>query len=222
MTRPSPKQRLNREFARLGKAVSNPGRLELLALLAQGEKPVQILAEGSGLSAKNTSAHLRTLRDARLVETRREGTYVYYRIAAPEVFHFLGCLQKLGHARLAEVERVAEEYYADPDGLEPVGPDALLERVRLAEVTVLDVRPADEYEAGHVPGARSVPLAELERRLEEIPRDREVVAYCRGPYCMLSVDAVELLRTRGFQARLMKEGVPEWRAAGRAVETGPA
>lgn len=221
MTTTSPKERLNREFARIGQAVSNPGRLELLDLLAQGEKPVEVLAERSGLSDKNTSAQLRRLRDARLVESRREGTYVYYRLAGPEVFRFIREIQELARARLAEVERVAEEFYSDPDGLESLGPEELLDRVRLAEVTVLDVRPADEYRAGHVPGARSIPLRELERRLGEIPPDREVVAYCRGPWCMLSIEAVELLRKRGFQARLMKEGIPDWRAAGRPVETEP-
>lgn len=221
MTTLSPKERLNREFARIGKAVSNPGRLELLELLSQGEKPVEVLAERSGLSAKNTSAHLRTLRDARLVEGRREGTYIYYRLAGPEVFRFLRELQELARTHLAEVEQVAAAFYRDPDGLEPVGPETLLERARLAEVTVLDVRPADEYRAGHVPGARSIPLRELERRLDEIPRDQQVVAYCRGPWCMLSVEAVKLLKRRGFEARLMKEGIPDWRAAGRPVETGP-
>ena len=213
----SPKQRLLAEFARIGKAVASPRRLDLLDLLSQGEMDVETLAHRSGLTVKNTSAHLRTLRESRMVETRREGTRVFYRLAGEEVFRFLRELQILAHTRLAEVDRVVREFYRDPAGLEPVGPEELVSRMDAGEVTLLDVRPDDEYRAGHVPGARSVPLAELRRRLDELPRSREIVAYCRGPYCMLSVEAVEVLRGEGFRARIMKQGVPDWKAGGHPV-----
>lgn len=214
---PSPKQRLLAEFARIGKAFSSPRRLDLLDLLSQGEMDVETLATRSGLTVKNTSAHLRTLRENRLVETRREGTRVYYRLASDGVFRFLRELQCLARSRIAEVDRVIEEFYDDPEGLEAVGCDELLRRVDAGEVTLLDVRPRDEYAQGHVPGARSVPLDELRRCLDELPADEEVVAYCRGPYCMLSVEAVEILRTEGFRARILKDGIPDWKAAGRPV-----
>lgn len=220
MPDPTPKARLYREFARIGKALSSPHRLDILDLLGQGEKDVETLARGSGLGVKNTSAHLRTLRHARLVEGRREGTHVHYRLAGEDVLRLVREVQSVASTRLAEVERVTREFYRDPHGMEPIGAEELLERVRCGEVTVLDVRPADEYRAGHIPGARSIPLDELSSRLGKIPRDQEVVAYCRGPWCMMSLDAVEWLRERGFRARVMKEGVPEWRAAGRRVEQG--
>jgi rhodanese-related sulfurtransferase/DNA-binding transcriptional ArsR family regulator len=204
----------------MGKAVSSPRRVDLLDLLSQGEMDVETLAARSGLTVKNTSAHLRTLRESRLVETRKAGTRVYYRLAGEEVFTFLREMQLLARKRLAEVERVVDEFYRDPDGMEPVAPDELLRRMDAGEVTVLDVRPDDEYRAGHVPGARSVPMAELQRRLQDLPRDREIVAYCRGPYCLLSIEAVAILRREGFAARLMRDGLPDFRAAGHAVATG--
>ena len=216
----SPKQRLLAEFARIGKAVASPRRLDLLDLLAQGEKPVETLASRSGLGVKNTSAHLRVLREARLVETRRDGTRVFYRLAGDEVFRFLREMQSMARRRLAEVDRLVDEFYRDPDGLEPLGSDELVRRMDAGEVTLLDVRPEDEYRASHLRGARSVPLDELRRRLGELPRDREVVAYCRGPYCMMSVQAVELLRKEGFRARLLEEGARDWQAAGRPVAAG--
>lgn len=220
MTRLSPKARLYREFARMGKALSSPRRVDLLDLLSQGEMDVETLATRSGLTGKNTSAHLRTLRECRLVETRKEGTRVYYRLAGEEVFTFLRELQRLAGERLAEVDRVVREFYRDPDGLEPVTPDELLRRMDAGEVVLLDVRPEDEYRAGHIPGARSVPMAELRQRLRRLPRDREIVAYCRGPYCLLSVEAVALLRREGFGARLMRGGLPDFRAAGHTVASG--
>lgn len=213
----SPKNRLLDEFARIGKAVSSPRRLDLLDLMAQGEKTVEELADAAGLSVKNTSAHLRTLREARLVETRREGTFIHYRPAGPEVFAFLRALQDLARRRLPAADAIVRRFYQDPDGLEPVSGGELLRRMQAGDVTVLDVRPADEFAAGHVPGARSIPLKELRARLEEIPRDQEVVAYCRGPYCTLSIEAVRLLRDRGVRARIMPEGVPQWRLEGRPV-----
>lgn len=217
---PSPKKRLLDEFARIGKAVASPRRLDLLDLLAQGEKSVEELAGAAGLSVKNTSAHLRTLREARLVETRREGTYVHYRPAGPEVFRFLRALQELAHRRLPAVDDLVRRFYEDPDGLEPVSGGELLRRMEAGSVTVLDVRPRDEFDKGHVPGARSVPLGELEERLGELPPDQEIVAYCRGPYCMLSIEAVRVLRARGLRARVMPEGMPDWRLDGRPVVEG--
>lgn len=213
----SPKNRLLDEFARIGKAVSSPRRLDLLDLMAQGEKTVEELADAAGLSVKNTSAHLRTLREARLVETRREGTFIHYRPAGPEVSAFLRALQDLARRRLPAADAIVRRFYEDPDGLEPVSGDELLRRMQAGDVTVLDVRPADEFAAGHVPGARSIPLKELRARLEELPRDQEIVAYCRGPYCTLSIEAVRLLRDRGLRARIMPEDVPEWRLEGRPV-----
>lgn len=214
-----PKERLFGEFARIGKAVASPRRLVLLDLLSQGEKTVETLARQSGMGVKNTSAHLATLREARLVEGRRDGQHVRYRLADDSVFDFLRRLQALGRSRLAEVERVVDDFYRDPDGVEPVGADELLRRMAAGEVTVLDVRPRDEYEAGHIPGALSVPVDELERRLERLPADREVVAYCRGPYCIYSVQAVRALRGSGRKARLLAVGFPDWRAGGRPTES---
>lgn len=217
----APKERLLGEFARIGKAVSDPRRLDLLNLMAQGERTVEELADAAGLTPKNTSAHLRTLRETRLVETRREGTYVHYRLAGPEVFAFLRALQELGRSRLPAAEDLVRRFFADPDGLEPVSGEELLRRARKGEVTVLDVRPREEFEAGHVPGARSIPLGELEERLDELPGKREIVAYCRGPFCALSLDAVRLLRKHGLRARVMKDGIPDWRLRGWPVDAGP-
>lgn len=213
------KDRLLTEFARVGKAVASPKRIELMDLLAQGERSVEALAAEAEMSIKNASAHLRVLRTARLVETRSEGTYVFYRLATG-VDRFLRELEDLGRDRLAEIERLVEEFYADPDGLEPVDAEDLLERARAGEVLVLDVRPPEEYQAGHVPGALSVPLDELERRLSDFGRDRDIVAYCRGPYCLFSVEAVGLLRARGFRAWRMEVGLPEWRERGLPVAAG--
>jgi rhodanese-related sulfurtransferase/DNA-binding transcriptional ArsR family regulator len=208
------------QFARIGHAVASPVRIELLDLLAQGEKTVEALAEQSAAGIKNTSAHLRVLRQARLVETRREGTYVYYRLADDDVSRFVRDLQRLGRQRLAEVEQVARQYIDGRDKLEPVTLGELRKLVREDAVTVIDVRPHDEYEAGHITGALSVPVAELNRRLRELPKRREVIAYCRGPYCVFSLEAVTLLRKHGFRARRSEEGLPAWRDAGLPVATG--
>jgi rhodanese-related sulfurtransferase len=220
MTHRELKDPLYAQFARIGHAVASPKRLELLDLLAQGEKTVEQLAEQSSTPLKNTSAHLRVLRQARLVETRREGTYVFYRLAGEDVFHFLRDLQTLGHNRLAEVERVANLYIHDRDELEPVGLAELRRRVRKGDVTVIDVRPEGEYRAGHIAGALSIPVAQLKRRLTEIPKSKEVVAYCRGPYCVYSVEAVGILRKHGYRARRAGEGLPDWRASGLPVAVG--
>ncbi len=211
------KSELLHHFARIGKAVASPQRLELLDLLAQSEKSVEVLARQAGLSVKNTSAHLKELRSAALVSTRREGAFVFYRLADPAVHDFLRALQELARRRLGDVERLVRDYYEAQDELEPVGAGELLERMRQGEVTVLDVRPEDEYRAGHIPGALPVPLGELERHLAELPRDREVVAYCRGPYCVLAVRALELLHARGFRARRLDGGLPDWETLGYPV-----
>lgn len=210
------------QFARIGMAVASPGRIELLDLLAQGEKTVERLAAESGHEVRNTSAHLRTLRQARLVETRKEGRRVYYRLADEHVADFLLMLRSLAEARLAEVRETAREHFADRAGGIPLDRQALLERVRRGEAAVIDVRGEDEYRAGHMAGARSLPLPELQERLAELPRDQEIVAYCRGPYCFLALKAVALLRAHGYRAAHLRDGVADWRAAGLPVEMGEA
>jgi rhodanese-related sulfurtransferase len=214
------KDPLYAQFARLGHAVAAPKRVELLDLLSQGEKTVEQLAEQSSTPIKSTSAHLGVLRQARLVETRRQGPYVHYRLADEEVFRFLRQLQALSRRRLAEVEQVTRLYIESRDAMETVSLDELRRLARDGAITVIDVRPREEYEAGHIPGALSLPVAELSRRLGELPKEREVVAYCRGPYCVYSVEAVELLRERGYRARRAEEGLPDWHAAGLPVARG--
>lgn len=214
------KDPLYAQFARIGHALASPKRIELLDLLAQGEKTVEALAEQSATAVKNTSAHLRVLRQARLVETRRAGTHVYYRLSDDDVLRFLREFQSIGRKRLAEVDQVTRLYLTDRDALEPVTLAELRRLMREGEVTVLDVRPRDEYEAGHIAGARSVPIAELEQHLADLPTSREVVAYCRGPYCVYSLEAVTALRSRGYRARRVEEGFADWRAEGLPVSRG--
>lgn len=211
------KDSLYAQFARLGHAVSTPKRLELLDLLSQGEKSVDQLAGQSATPLKNTSAHLRVLRQARLVETRRDGQHVWYRLADDAVAAFLAALQSLGRHRYAEVREVAEAYLERRDLLEPIPPEELRRRLNAGDVTLIDVRPPDEFAAGHIPGALSVPLPELAGRVRQLPKRKEVIAYCRGPYCVYAVEAVELLRKRGYRARRFVEGVPAWRARGYPV-----
>ncbi|BBL80753.1 ArsR family transcriptional regulator [Rubrobacter xylanophilus] len=213
------KNQLFEQFARVGKAFANPHRLELLDLLAQGERTVEELAREAGMSVANTSRHLQELRAARLVEVRREGLYRHYRLADERVFSAWRALRELGEARLAEIDRLVEAYLTDRDSLEAVCAEELLQKMREGEVLVLDVRPEEEYRAGHIPGARSVPVERLEAYLAEIPKDREVVAYCRGPYCVFADEAVALLRSHGYRARRLREGMPDWRAAGMPVES---
>jgi rhodanese-related sulfurtransferase len=212
------KDKLFEQFARVGKALANPHRLEILDILAQGERTVEDLAREAGMSVANTSRHLQELRAARLVEVRREGLYGYYRLADERVFAAWRAIRDLGEARLAEIDRLVGSYLTYRDSLEAVCAEELLAKMREEGVEVLDVRPEDEYRAGHIPGARSVPVERMEAYLEEIPRDREVVAYCRGPYCVFSDEAVALLMSRGYRARRLREGLPDWRAAGLPVE----
>lgn len=214
------KNALYGQLARIGKGVSSPQRLEILDLLSQGEKSVETVAAQAGLNVKNASAHLRVLRAARLVETRKEARHVYYRLADESVSNFFLALRGLAESRLAEVREVARQYFKGPVGMTPVDRQRLLERARTGEVTVLDVRPSAEFRAGHIPGARSVPLDELEQTLGSIPKDQDVVAYCRGPYCVLAIEAVELLLSRGYRAVRLEDGVAEWRAAGLPIEGG--
>jgi rhodanese-related sulfurtransferase/DNA-binding transcriptional ArsR family regulator len=214
------KDPLYAQFARIGNAVASPRRIELLDLLSQGEKTVEMLADQSSTPLKNTSAQLRVLRQARLVDTRRDGTYVYYRLASDDVFRFLRELQALARNRLAEVKQVASLYIDGRDAMEPVSLDELRRRMRKGDVTVIDVRPEEEFRSGHIPGALSIPVAQLKRRLSEIPKKREVVAYCRGPYCVYSVEAVGILRQHGYRARRADEGLPEWRASALPVSVG--
>jgi rhodanese-related sulfurtransferase len=212
------KDNLYAEFAVLGKALANPHRLELLDLLAQGERSVEELAKEAALSLANASSHLQVLRRARLVEADKRGLNVIYRLAAPEIFQLWRTLRDVGRARLSEIDRLVENYFTHRDAFEAVDKEELLRMLKDEAVIIIDVRPELEYEQGHIPAARSVPVENLKRRLAELPRDVEVVAYCRGPYCVLSDQAVRLLHRHGFRARRLSEGFPEWRAAGYPVE----
>jgi rhodanese-related sulfurtransferase len=213
------KDRLYEQFARVGKALSSPKRLEILDLLAQGERNVEEVSRETAVPVGSASQHLRVLRDARMVESRREGLFVYYRLADEGVFGVWRAVRELGARRLAEVDRVVETYLEDRDSLEAVDSSGLMERLVSGDVVVLDVRPEEEYRAGHVSGAVSVPVEALEAALQTLPKDKEIVAYCRGPYCVFSDEAVKLLETRGYRASRLTEGFPEWRAAGLPVES---
>jgi len=208
------------QFARIGKAVSHPKRIELLDVLCQGERSVEILAQAAALSVTNASAHLKVLRDARMVETRREATKIYYRLASESVYELFFVLRILAVERFAEVEMMVRDYFEARDQLEPVTRDELLSRTDEGTTLVLDVRPAEEFVAGHIPGAVSIPFNELEARLASLPADTEIVAYCRGPYCVLAPEALTLLRRHGLKARRLEDGLPEWRRAGLPVEVG--
>jgi rhodanese-related sulfurtransferase len=214
------KDALYAQFARIGHALASPKRIELLDLLSQGEKTVERLADDASTAVKNTSAHLRVLRQARLVETRKAGTSVHYRLADAHVDGFLRAFQTLGNHRLAEVEQVAKLFLHNHDALQPVTLAELRRRLRTGSATVIDVRPREEYEAGHLPGALSIPVADIKRRMKELPKTREVIAYCRGPYCVYSLDAVTALRKHGFRARRAEDGLPDWRRAGLPVAVG--
>ena len=204
-------------FAQAAKALASGRRIELLDVLANGERTVEALAGEVGLTVANTSQHLQILRQAGLVGSRRQGTSVHYRLAAPEVFELWRTLRTLAASRLAEVERLTAAYLGSRDELEPVTREELTRRLQDDDLVVLDVRPATEYAAGHLPGAVSIPVGELRRRLAELPADREIVAYCRGPYCAFAHEAVGLLREEGYAARRLEDGLPEWQAAGLAV-----
>ena len=212
------KSRIYEELSKIGRALGSAKRLEILEILAQGERSVEVLSRQSGLSIANTSHHLQTLREARLVEARKEGLFVFYRLTGADVFGLVQMIRRLGEEHIAEVDRIIRSYFAKRDELEPVSRADLLDRAKAGGVIVLDVRPADEYRAGHIPGAISVPVEQLEKRLTDLPPDKEIVAYCRGPYCVMSYNAVEALRARGRRARRLVDGFPEWRAEGLPVE----
>jgi rhodanese-related sulfurtransferase/predicted transcriptional regulator len=216
MSSESPKRKLFAEFAAVARAVGHEHRLELLEHLGQGERSVESLAERLGLSVANASQHLQHLRRAGLVASRRDGKYVLYRVADDAVVDRLSGLRRVAERTVAEVDRLLSGYFRD--SLEPVGRTDLLDRMRDGLVTVLDVRPEDEFALGHLPGAVNIPLADLERRLADLPPDQELIAYCRGPYCVLSFEAVAKLRRRGYRARRLEDGYPEWKAAGLPVE----
>jgi rhodanese-related sulfurtransferase len=212
------KDRLYAEFAVIGQALANPHRLELLDLLGQGERSVEALAQEAHLTLANASAHLQVLRRARLVEAEKRGLFVVYRLASPEVSALWRTLRDVGASQLAEIDRLVETYLTDRETLAAISKEDLIQQLAEGTVVVLDVRPSVEYDQGHIVGARSIPLVELERRLTELPPDREIVAYCRGPYCVFADEAVSLLVERGYRARRLSEGLPEWRAAGYPVE----
>ena len=212
------KHQLFVQFARVGKTLSNPHRLALLEFLAQGERSVDALARVSGLSVANASQHLQQLRQAGLVTTRKQGQFVHYQLAGDEVVVLLEALRRVAQQHLAEVERLVKTHLASKDDLEPIPADELLKRMKQKRATVIDVRPVEEYAAGHVAGALSIPVEALEKHWKELPAGREIVAYCRGPYCLLAYEAVAKLRRKGFKARRMEKGFPEWRQAGLPVE----
>ena len=214
------KNQLYEQFARIGKALSSAHRLELLEVLAQGEYSVEAVALETEMSIANASQHLQVLRAARLVEVRREGVYIYYRLADEQVFTLWQTMRKVGEARIAEIDRIVDTYLHDRNQLQPIGAAELLQRLVEDTIILLDVRPVEEYTAGHLPDALSIPVAELEARLLELPQDREIVAYCRGPYCVFADEAVALLRTNGYSARRLEQGLPDWRALGLPVESG--
>ena len=220
MSTPGPKQALFAQFAAIAKTLGHGHRLELLEQLAQGERSVEVLADRTGLSIANASQHLQQLKRAGLVATRRQGKFVYYSLADDGILDVLTALRRVAERNVAEVERVVCSYFKKRDELEPVSRKELLKRIRAEAVTVLDVRPPDEFVLGHLPSAVNIPLRALKKRLAELDPAQEIVAYCRGEYCVLSFEAVALLRARGFKVRRLEDGLPEWRAAGMPVMTG--
>ncbi len=219
MSSGNPKRELYVQFATVAKAIGNEHRLELLELVAQGERSVEALAERSGLSIANASQHLQQLRRAGLIKAQRQAKFVLYRLADDAVLAMLAAMQKVAERNIGEVERILRSYFHARDDLEPVSRTELSRRMKHGLVTVLDVRPEDEFALGHLPGARNIPLTQLKRHLSKLDRKTEIIAYCRGPYCVLSFEAVAQLRKLGFRARRMQDGLPEWKAAGLPVES---
>ncbi len=219
MNKRSLKDLLYEQVARIGKTLSSPKRLELVELLAQGEKSVEALAGEAGIDIGLASAHLKALRTARLVDTRREGKYIYYRLSGQDVSHLWVTLRETAEEHLVELRVALEQITSHPDTLVSEGRKSLLEKARQGEIVMIDVRPVSEFKAGHLPFARSLPLVELEKRLAELPADRTIVAYCRGPFCLMADEAVQLLRARGFVAHKTSDGVSEWAANGLPIET---
>lgn len=220
MNHRSLKDLLYEQVARIGKAVASPKRLELLEMLAQGEKTVEVLAADLSIDVKLTSAHLKALKEARLVASRRDGKYVIYSLSGADVAGLWLMLRQVAEEHLVELQLALRQMADDPAKLVSVSRETFLEQARRGDVLVIDVRPENEYDSAHLPFARSMPLAEIERRLAELPRDKDIVAYCRGPFCLLSDEAVALLTRRGYRARKILDGVTEWQAAGLPIEAG--
>jgi rhodanese-related sulfurtransferase len=214
------KDLLYEQVARIGKATSSPKRLELLEILAQSEKTVEVLATEAGIDIKLASAHLKVLKEARLVEARRAGRFIAYRLSGEDVSQLWVNLRGVAEEHLVELKVALDQIFAAPEKLDSETRLGLLEKARRGDVVVLDVRPSEEYASGHLPFARSMPLAELKKRLAELPADKEIVAYCRGPFCMLSAEAVQMLREHGYHAQKIADGLPEWLAAGLPIEAG--
>ncbi|WEX86682.1 metalloregulator ArsR/SmtB family transcription factor [Sinorhizobium garamanticum] len=217
----SPKVQIYEQLAELAKMLGSAHRLELIEYVAQGERSVERLAELTGLTVANTSQHLQLLRRGGYVRSRRDGKRVLYRLGDGPILDLLASLHRYGERNSAEVREVVGDYFGKLDQLEPVTREALLGRLDEGGVTLLDVRPEDEFNLGHLPGALNVPLGELEQHLSALPKDQEIVAYCRGPYCILSFEAVAALRARGYRVRRLEDGFPEWKAAGYVVEVSP-
>jgi rhodanese-related sulfurtransferase len=215
---PPPRKQLFHHFARVGKALAHPSRLELIEALAQGERSVDMLAQACGMPISNASHHLQILRDSGLLVSRKEGLQVIYSLSCDEVQQLVGSLRGVAVRQLVEVERIVRENFEAKDGLTPVRRDELLKLVRRGEAMVIDVRPKSEFAAGHIPGAINVPIDSLPRQLRKLPGDQEIVAYCRGPYCMLAFEAVATLRKEGFRARRLEDGFPEWKAEQLPIE----
>ncbi|MBI5120077.1 MAG: metalloregulator ArsR/SmtB family transcription factor [Rhodospirillales bacterium] len=220
MQKPSPKKQIFALLGAMAKAMASGNRIELLEAVAQGERSVEELAQLSSLSVANTSHHLQVLRNAGLVVSRRQGVQIFYRLSDDEIATVLASLGKVAERQLDTVGRILREEFTSRDDVEPVSRADLIRRLKSGGVTVIDVRPSEEFEAGHIPGALNIPASALSRHLAELPKDREVVAYCRGPYCLLSFDAVRLLRRKGFKARRLADGFPEWRAEHKPVAKG--
>ncbi len=211
------KQLLYEQFARIGKALASPHRLELLEVLAQCERTVEVLAQETGMSVANASQHLQVLRAAHLVDVRRQGVSMYYQLADESVFSMWQAMRNVGETQLAEIDRVVQTFLQDRTQLQPIGAQEVYRRLYDEQILLIDVRPSEEYAAGHIPQARSLPIAELEARLAELPVGKDIIAYCRGPYCVFADEAVALLRLHGYQASRLEEGLPDWQALGFPV-----
>lgn len=222
MSKPSAKHQLLEQFAIVAKALGHAHRLDILELLGQGGRSVEALSQVAGLTMANTSQHLQYLRRAGLVTSHKRGLHVFYSLAGDDVIALLRALRHTTERHIAEVDRIVAGYFNQRDSLEPISRKELLARTKQGLVTVLDVRPPEEYQAGHIPGAINLPLGDLKKRLKDLPKEQEIIAYCRGPYCVLAFEAVAALRKKGFDARRLEEGYPEWKASGLPVETETA
>jgi DNA-binding transcriptional ArsR family regulator/rhodanese-related sulfurtransferase len=214
------KTEINEQFARIAKAIANPHRLEIVGLLAQGERSVEELARETSLSVANASQHLQALREARLVTPRKEGLRVYYRLSDPNVYRLVQTIREVAEQQLAEVDRIMKTYLHERTSMEPVTLNELRQRLDEPSLIVLDVRPTGEYAHGHIAGARSIPIDELQSRLSELPQEQEIVAYCRGPFCVFADEAVALLIAQGYRARRMQQGYPDWQLENLPTDTG--